>query len=215
MDDNPADFKDDLQNPVEIVSWLEIQKFLNKLNQRISHLNAQLPSEAQWEYACRAGTTTPFSFGENISSEQVNYDANYPYAKGKKGHYREKTIAVKALPANGWGLYQMHGNVWEWCQDEWNEDLGTERVLDPVNTYDKSVDDGGVDRVLRGGSWFYDGGSCRSAFRYHHSAGYRYRSNGFRISLGHELQPSTENSNENRNSLQTEPAPARRGAVQE
>jgi formylglycine-generating enzyme required for sulfatase activity len=185
------------------------------LNQIIPHLNAQLPSEAQWEYACRAGTTTPFSFGENISSEQVNYDANYPYAKGKKGHYREKTIAVKALPANGWGLYQMHGNVLEWCEDEWNEDLGTESVLNPVNVCDKSGDDSGVNRVLRGGSWIDSGGYCRSAIRLPLSAGDSVRNSGFRCSLGHELQPSTENSNENRNSLQTEPAPARRGAVQE
>lgn len=186
MGENPADFNDSLQNPVESVSWLDSHIFLDKLNDIIPALNAQLPSEAQWEYACRAGTETPFSFGENITPAQVNYDGNHPYAEAEKGEYRQKTVAVKALPANQWGLYQMHGNVLEWCLDEWQSDLGSSPVLDPVNTGVKSGDEGSVYRVLRGGSWLGRGKNCRSAIRLNdYAAGNRYRFHGFRFSLGH------------------------------
>ncbi len=138
IDKNPSSFNSDKENPVEKVSWLDIQGFLSKLNQLMPGLNAQLPSEAQWEYACRAGTTSPFSFGENITPNQVNYDGNYPYDNGEKGEYRQKTIPVTALPANHWGLYQMHGNVWEWCFDEFQQGLGAEPVIDPVTAAFKS-----------------------------------------------------------------------------
>nr|CAA6825158.1 MAG: Formylglycine-generating enzyme, required for sulfatase activity, contains SUMF1/FGE domain [uncultured Thiotrichaceae bacterium] len=138
MGENPSSFKDSLQNPVDTVSWLDAQNFIQKLNQLVPELNAYLPSEAQWEYACRSGTTSPFSFGDNITTDQVNYDGNYPYAGGEKGEYREKTVEVKALPANQWGLYQMHGNVWEWCFDEYASDLGDEAVTDPVTARFKS-----------------------------------------------------------------------------
>ena len=77
----------------------------------------RLPTEAEWEYACRAGTTSPFYFGETISTEQANYDGNYVYGKGKKGIYRQKTTPVGSFPPNAWGLYDMHGNVYDWCQD--------------------------------------------------------------------------------------------------
>lgn len=183
MEDNPADFKDSLQNPVENVSWLDIHDFLDKLNEIILDLNAQLPSEAQWEYACRAGTTTPFSFGENITPEQVNYDGNHPYADGEKGEYREKTVAVKALPANQWGLYQMHGNVWEWCTDEYQQDLGTSPMLNPVSTNINSAYN--MRCVLRGGSWLDRGEDCRSAFRYGHFSDHLHGHDGFRFSLKH------------------------------
>lgn len=136
-------------------------------------------------------STTPFSFGETITPEQVNYDGNHPYAGGKKGEYREKTIPVKALSANPWGLYQMHGNVWEWCEDEWQDDLDSSPALDPVNTNIKSGDDAGVIRVLRGGSWIYGGRFCRSAIRDRDTADSRDDLIGFRISLGHELQTRT------------------------
>jgi formylglycine-generating enzyme required for sulfatase activity len=113
---DPAKFKCDINNPVERVSWNDVQQFLQKLNGMIPNLRACLPTEAQWECACRAGTAKPFSFGANITTNQVNYNGDYPYAGGKKGLYREKTVPVKTLPPNPWGLYEMHGNVWEWCQ---------------------------------------------------------------------------------------------------
>ncbi|MEE9412807.1 MAG: formylglycine-generating enzyme family protein, partial [Methylococcales bacterium] len=115
MESNPSEFDDNLKNPVENISWQDVQQFISRLNQLIPDAQAQLPTEAQWEYACRAGTTTPFSFGDNISSEQVNYDGTRPYANGKEGKYRKQTVPVKSLPVNPWGLYEMHGNVWEWC----------------------------------------------------------------------------------------------------
>ena len=173
------------ENPVEMVSWLDMQAFLKKLNRLIPGLWARLPSEAQWEYACRAGTTTPFSFGGDITPEQVNYNGNHPYAGGKKGEYREKTVPVTALPANPWDLYQMHGNVWEWCKDEWRKNLGTSPVSDPENTSADTGDDSSVARVLRGGSWFGFGRDCRSAIRFRSPADFRYRGIGFRFSLGH------------------------------
>lgn len=121
MGKNPSYFHDDQQQPVEQVSWRDVQDFLSKINESMPSLELTLPTEAQWEYACRAGTTTPFSFGENITPEQVNYDGNYPYADGTKGLYRGKTVPVGSLPPNPWGLYEMHGNVCEWCLDGMRE----------------------------------------------------------------------------------------------
>lgn len=116
MGKNPSRFKG-ADRPVENVSWNNCQDFLKRLNKRLPGLDLNLPTEAQWEYACRAGTTTPFSFGLNITPEQVNYNGEYPYPGGKKGSYRGETVPVASLPPNPWGLYEMHGNVDEWCQD--------------------------------------------------------------------------------------------------
>jgi formylglycine-generating enzyme required for sulfatase activity len=115
MGSNPSHFKGD-HLPVEQVSWEQCHEFCNRLGQKDGK-RYRLPTEAEWEYACRAGTTTSFYFGETISTDQVNYDGNYPYGKGKKGRYRQMTSAVGSFPPNAWGLYDMHGNVWEWCQD--------------------------------------------------------------------------------------------------
>ena len=162
MDDNPSYHKDDPKQPVEQVSWYEVQMFLNRLQKLLPGCQVDLPSEAEWEYACRAGTTTPFSFGSNINPQQVNYNGEYPYSSGEKGEFRTKTVPVKSLPANPWGLYEMHGNVWEWCKD-------VERIFDeqaqndPVGTMrlrNKQA------RAVRGGSWFYFAGWARSAYRY-------------------------------------------------
>ncbi len=190
MGNNPSSFTDNPNNPVEQVSWNDSQEFIKKLNGLLPGLQAKLPTEAQWEYACRAGTTTPFSFGENITPEQVNYDGNNPYANGKKGLYREKTVPVKSLPANPWGLYEMHGNVWEWCQDVWQEKLPASPVTDPegVAGGDKKA---GVGRVVRGGSWHYVGRLVRSAFRYGFDPANRRSPIGFRLALGLELQPAS------------------------
>ena len=176
MGDNPSDFKG-TELPVDSVSWDDAHRFISKLNGMKPELQLCLPTEAQWEYACRAGTTTPFYFGDNITTDQVNYDGNYPYNDGRKGEYREQTVGVKSLPPNAWGLYQMHGNVWEWCQDGYGDYLA-EPVVDPQGV------ESGTYRVLRGGSWFNDGGYCRSADRLANDSAYRNYSYGFRLALG-------------------------------
>jgi formylglycine-generating enzyme required for sulfatase activity len=145
--------------PVEGVSWYNATKFCQKLSQ-ITGKKYSLPSESQWEYACRARTTTPFYFGETITSELVNYRGSSTYADAPKGEYRGKTTNVGIFPPNAFGLYDMHGNVWEWCADEWHDN------------YDGAPTDGSVwldgykDRApLRGGSWDFFPNDCRSAFR--------------------------------------------------
>ncbi len=117
MGENPSHFKgDDL--PVESVSWHDAMKFCRLLSEQTGHIYT-LPSEAQWEYACRAGTTTPFYFGETITPDQANYDGNYTYNGGPRGEYRRQTTPVGTFQPNAWGLHDMHGNVWEWCLDHW------------------------------------------------------------------------------------------------
>ena len=183
MKNNPSDFKGD-ERPVERVSWEDVQRFTDTLNGLIPELGVRLPWEAEWEYGCRAGTTTPFSFGDNISPEQVNYDGNSPYGDGEKGEYREQSVVVKSLPCNDWGLYEMHGNVWEWCGDRYQEDLGSESVLDPHGP------EKGEYRVMRGGSWFSDGRLVRSAIRDGYDPSNRNLDIGFRLARGHEHKHS-------------------------
>jgi formylglycine-generating enzyme required for sulfatase activity len=119
LDLDPSRFKGD-NRPVEQVSWHDAMEFCYRLSHRTGK-NYTLPSEAQWEYACRAGTTTPFHFGPTISTDVANYDGNYIYDQGSKGIYRKQTTDVAIFPANAWGLHDMHGNVWEWCLDEWHD----------------------------------------------------------------------------------------------
>jgi len=208
MGKNPAHFQENLQNPVENVSWLEIQRFIARIKQQLPELMIQLPSEAQWEYACRAGTSSAFSFEGEISLDPVNYRGLWELENDKNGDYKwhsdakQKTVPVKSLPANPWGLYEMHGNVWEWCFDEWEQNLGREAVVNPVQGQFKSGvkpdtvldsrmlengDDTSVERVLRGGSWNGIGRYCRSAIRLRNDADNRNVNMGFRLSLGLEL----------------------------
>ena len=182
MGENPSEFKAK-DNPVENISWQDVQAFISRAKKSHPELNLRLPTEAEWEYACRAGTQTPFFWGENITPEQVNYDGEYPYADGEKGLNRGKTCGVKALPANHWGLYQMHGNVWEWCAD-WYGDYPQHGVKDP-----QGPESGGY-RVLRGGSWIRYGRDCRSGCRGHGHPEFRSASYGFRLALGHQAEPS-------------------------
>ncbi|MCX7099170.1 MAG: formylglycine-generating enzyme family protein [Methylococcales bacterium] len=178
MEANPSHFQCD-EKPVDTVSWHDAQAFIAKLNGLNPELALYLPSEAQWEYACRAGTVTPFAFGDQIDASLVNFDGNYPYNNGKKSAYREQTVAVKSLPPNAWGLYEMHGNVWEWCQDVYGAYPGG-AVTDPLGP---AIGDF---RVLRGGSWIRYGRLCRSAFRRNSSPNLAGYGRGFRLARGHQ-----------------------------
>ena len=150
------------QRPVDNVSWLDVSEFCNRLSQRTGR-HYTLPSEAQWEYACRAGTSSPFHFGATITSALVNYDGSTTYADGPKGVYRRQTTPVGMFPANAWGLYDMHGNVWEWCLDHWHESYEG-APTDGSAWLNDSASDEGI-RLLRGGSWYDFPGYCRSAIR--------------------------------------------------
>jgi formylglycine-generating enzyme required for sulfatase activity len=175
MGNNPSHFKDGGPNcPVENVSWEDTQAFISKLNQQESTGKYRLPTEAEWEYACRAGTEGPFYFGNCLSTDQANYNGNYPLEGCPKGERRGKTTPVGNFECNKYGLYDMHGNVLEWCQD-WLGDYPTSAVTDPTGP------ENGAYRVLRGGSWFYYARNCRSAYRLRYGPGYRYRDTGFRL----------------------------------
>ncbi len=176
MENNPSHFKG-TERPVEQVSWDKRMRWIARLNEKVPGLDMRLPTEAEWEYACRAGTTTPFWFGENITTDQVNYQGTAPYAGGESGEYREETVDNKALPCNDWGLYQMHGNVWEWCSD-WYGEYPMGSVKDPQGP------ESGEGRVLRGGSWSDDGRVVRSARRNHSTPGDRDGGIGFRLARG-------------------------------
>ena len=151
------------RQPVINVSWRDAKAYVEWLS-RDTGQPYRLPTEAEWEYACRAGTTTPFSFGRTISPSQANYDGNYTYANGAKGTYRQRTVAVGSLPANLWGLHEMHGNVWEWLEDVWHDDYSGAPVDGSAWT-DREGKDSDRIRVVRGGSWCINPGVCRSAFR--------------------------------------------------
>ena len=191
LDAEPSHFKgDDL--PVESVSWFDAVEFCDRLSTATSQAY-RLPSEAEWEYACRAGTTTPFHFGETIDAEVANYQAEeekigetiYPgkYGLGKFGEYRKKTTPVGFFQvANNFGLYDMHGNVWEWCADHWHENYENSPPIDGSAWLDKNaIED--TERLLRGGSWHDSPRNCRSAFRYSFEPAFRYYSLGFRVSF--------------------------------
>ena len=161
---DPSNFKGD-NRPVESVDWSDAVEFCDRLSQYTKR-NYRLPSEAEWEYACRAGTTTPFHFGETITSDLANYDANYTYGAGTKGNFREKTTEVGSFGvANAFGLYDMHGNVWEWCEDTWHSNYEGAPTDGRTWVEAESSDNDNRSRVLRGGSWFDNPGICRSAYR--------------------------------------------------
>jgi formylglycine-generating enzyme required for sulfatase activity len=160
MGSNPSYFKGS-KLPVEKVSWNEAVEFCKKLSAKTGK-EYRLPSEAEWEYAARGGKTTAFGLGETITPSIVNYDGNYPYANAPKGEYRAKTIEVGSLGiANGFGLYDMSGNVWEWCQDPWHKNYKDAPTDGRV--WEAGADDSR--RVVRGGSWFINSPLCRAANR--------------------------------------------------
>jgi eukaryotic-like serine/threonine-protein kinase len=139
----------------------------------------RLPSEEKWEYACRAGTTSPFAFGETITPALANYDGNYPYANEPKGEYRKKTTPVRQFPPNSFGLYDMHGNLCEWCLDEWVDNYKKNSTNSTAQKIPKSS--ASREYVLRGGSWDYGALTCRSADRSHLPGSNNNDHNGFRV----------------------------------
>ena len=197
LDPDPAYFKESDNNPVERVSWYDAIEFCARLS-RHTGKNYRLPSEAEWEYACRAGTTTPFHFGETITAELANYNSSKVYQQEKPKQSPNKTTPVRSYPPNAFGLYDMHGNVWEWCLDPshgdyqgapptdgsvWDEkniDNRYHNLLNSINellTYDRKC-------VLRGGSWSTDPDLCRSACRLSSNRRPYYSNYGFRVVCG-------------------------------
>ena len=174
---NPSNFEGD-SLPVEQVSWDEAVEFCDRLTLKTGR-TYRLPNEAQWEYACRGGKSSPFAFGKTLTTDLANYNGDYTYDDGPKGEYRETTTPVGTFSANAYGLYDMHGNVFEWCEDHWHDD------------YDGAPEDGiawlengsksDAARVLRGGSWLNNPWVCRSAFRISLAAGTRNIGIGFRV----------------------------------
>ena len=173
MGKNPSVFKGEKNLPVEKVSWDDCQEFIKKLREK-DKKPYRLPSEAEWEFCCRAGTKTPFHFGEIISTDQANYNGKGVYGDGKIGVNRMKTTPVGTFSANAWGLHDMHGNVWQWCQDRYG-DYPQNEVVDPQGP------EKGALRVLRGGSWNYTPVNCRSAHRYKAGGGARNAGIGCRL----------------------------------
>ena len=164
---NPSRFKGD-KKPVEGVNWYEAKEFCDHLSKDTGR-EYRLPSEAEWEYACRAGTTTPFHFGETITTDLANYrgtdNKEYKwsgsYGEGPKGEYRAETTPVGTFPPNNFGLCDMHGNVWEWCEDHWHDNYQNA----PTDGSSWTTNGDSSLCVLRGGSWYVVPRNCRSATR--------------------------------------------------
>ena len=167
MGNNPSHFKGE-DRPVEMISWKEVQAFVQKLNAKESTDKYRLPSEAEWEYACRAGTQTRYFFGDDES--KLNEYAWYAENSGSKTH------SISQKKPNPWGLYDVHGNVWEWVQDEWHENYNGA----PSNGI-VWKDEDSSDRVSRGGSWYCTTLFCRSAGRFKREAESRFSNLGFRL----------------------------------
>ncbi|NJL91994.1 MAG: formylglycine-generating enzyme family protein [Coleofasciculaceae cyanobacterium SM2_1_6] len=200
MGSNPS-FFEGKKLPVESVDIGQIMRFCKKLLQKTGK-KYRLPSEAEWEYACRAGTLTPFSFGETITTDLVNYNGVFSYGNACNGVYRKQTTEVGNFPPNNFGLYDMHGNLWEWCSDRWHDNYGgaptdgsswktpTENCWiihrgtwnDPNDESCWETNTNGT-WVMRGGSWFNLAVNCRSGCREWNSFYDGGRCNGFRLAL--------------------------------
>jgi formylglycine-generating enzyme required for sulfatase activity len=177
MGSNPSYFKNAGKDaPVERVSWDDCQAFLKRLCQieGVPEGTYRLLTEAEWEYACRAGTQMAFCYGNDLDSSMANFDGDYPYGIARKGTFRQTTVAVGSFRANAWGLHDMHGNVWEWCQD-WYARYANGAVADPLGPAS------GGNRVFRGGGGGSVGAGCRSAIRNWGAPGLRDGPLGFRL----------------------------------
>jgi len=186
LNPEPSSFKGD-NRPVEQVNWDDATEFCRRLSQQTDR-TYRLPSEAEWEYACRAGTPTPFHFGETLSDELANYCAQdreivstlYKgiYGRGILGQYREETTEVGQFPANPFGLFDMHGNVLEWCEDDWHDSYqGAPSDGTPWLDTERTE----ATKLLRGGSWDFNPRYCRSACRYGSTRDIRVNDVGFRV----------------------------------
>jgi formylglycine-generating enzyme required for sulfatase activity len=173
MPDNPSFFDDDPRRPVDSVTWEMAEAFCRRLSARVGR-TVRLPTEAEWEYACRAGTTTPFSFGDDLLPYEANYDWTHDGAN--PGDFPHQTMHVASFPANAWGLYDMHGNVREWCVDWYASD-----TYKRAPNVDPNGPDTGAIHVLRGGGWEDYDRRCRSAYRHGYKPGDRDSCIGFRV----------------------------------
>jgi len=183
MGQNEAWFEQKDDYPIEWISWDQAKDFVDNLNEKTG-LRFRLPTEAEWEYACRAGTDTPFCFGESIGSDQANFNGGFPYGDAQKDIYREATCPVGSFQPNAWGLYDMHGNVWEWCEDVYKEDIYDHPELLTANDIGNPLYSGeDSHRVFRGGGWLGSGNVLRSACRCHELAHYSLIYIGFRLVL--------------------------------
>ena len=186
LNPEPSNFKG-ANRPVEQVSWDDAIEFCARLSNKIGK-TYRLPSEAEWEYACRAGTTTPFYFGETITTDLANYNGKYTYGAGSKDAYRKQTTDVGKFLPNPFGLFDMHGNIWEWCQDAWHKNYNVAPIDGSVwKNYNRAPTYGSVwmsdneERLLRGGSWDSHPKDCRSANRFKHASVDRNWYMGFRV----------------------------------
>ncbi len=179
LEPDPAKFKGG-DRPVEQVSWWEAVEFCQRLSHKTNR-TYRLPSEAEWEYACRAGTTTPFHFGEIITADLANYDGRETYNSSPKGQYRQETTAVGSFGvANACGLDDMHGNVWEWCADHWHGNYAGA----PIDGSAWLTEEKAAGRLMRGGSWNLDPVLCRSAYRYFITPDRQFNGFGLRVVCG-------------------------------
>ena len=173
--------KSEENHPVVHVSWNDAVEYCRWLSEKTGKWY-RLPTEAEWEYACRAGSRTAFNTGGNITTAQANYDGNRPYNKNRKGQYRARTVAVESFEPNAWGLYNMHGNVWEWCDDVYSDKYYDEcKAKGLVENPGGPAPEAGSRRVLRGGSWYFPAEICRSAYRGNDPPGDRSNGIGFRL----------------------------------
>lgn len=168
------------QIPIYFVSWNDAVDFCDKLSSALKehYFTASLPSEAEWEYACRSGSYLPYSFGDTCDGTQANCNGKFPYGQGQVGIWKEEATPVFCYSPNSFGLYDMHGNMWEWCSDWYSEIYYKHSpIVDPKGP------ETGHNKVVRGGSWRSHAECCRSAFRDQDAPDYRGRTSGFRVTL--------------------------------